>query len=255
MIHFISDLHLAPQAPGVTRIFLDYLDHGLKTPEDLEHYLGVPPVGSFFAGSGGKSDTGEAQRVGAIIDALSADQPLQIIEVTSSVPGENAGSVARALADVFADDPAGPTLFVDLVGDSAKDAPNGRGLFDLALNGGGNLEEYVSKTGTLYVMGKGAQKDCPTYMWKSERMKNLLNELRARFTRVVFHVSPVLSSGDAVNLARLADGIVVAVQADGTRREVVMRAIELLAESKGRVLGAVLTNRKHIIPSAIYKRI
>ncbi|MCC6798327.1 MAG: hypothetical protein IT366_24655 [Candidatus Hydrogenedentes bacterium] len=235
--------------------FLDYLDHGLKTPEDLEHYLGVPPVGSFFAGSGGKSDTGEAQRVGAIIDALSADQPLQIIEVTSSVPGENAGSVARALADVFADDPAGPTLFVDLVGDSAKDAPNGRGLFDLALNGGGNLEEYVSKTGTLYVMGKGAQKDCPTYMWKSERMKNLLNELRARFTRVVFHVSPVLSSGDAVNLARLADGIVVAVQADGTRREVVMRAIELLAESKGRVLGAVLTNRKHIIPSAIYKRI
>ena len=26
MIHFISDLHLAPQAPGVTRIFLDYLD-------------------------------------------------------------------------------------------------------------------------------------------------------------------------------------------------------------------------------------
>ena len=25
MIHFISDLHLAPQAPGVTRIFLDYL--------------------------------------------------------------------------------------------------------------------------------------------------------------------------------------------------------------------------------------
>jgi len=28
--------------------FLDYLDHGLKTPEDIEHYVGVPPVGSFF---------------------------------------------------------------------------------------------------------------------------------------------------------------------------------------------------------------
>ncbi|NUM56478.1 MAG: hypothetical protein HUU46_22835 [Candidatus Hydrogenedentes bacterium] len=235
--------------------FLDYLDHGLKTPEDLEHYLGVPPVGSFFAASGGKVDAGEAQRVGAIIDALSADQPLQLIEVASSVPGESAGEVARALAEVFADDPAGPTLFVDLVGDSSKDAASGRGLFDLVLNGGGNLEEYVTKSNALYIMGKGAKKDCPTYMWKSERMKNLLNELRARFTRVVFHVSPVLSSGDAVNLARLADGIVVAVRADSTRREVVMRAIELLAESKGRVLGAVLTERKHIIPSAIYKRI
>ncbi|HRI89599.1 MAG TPA: GNVR domain-containing protein, partial [Candidatus Hydrogenedentes bacterium] len=215
--------------------FLDYLDHGLKTPEDIEHYLGVPPVGSFFKASGGKLDAGEAQRVGAIIDALSADQPLQLIQVTSSVPGENASAVARGLAEVFADDPAGPTLLIDLVGDGIKEAPSGRGLFDLVLNGGGNLEEYVANVGALYVMGKGSKKDCPTYMWKSERMKNLINELRARFTRVVIHVSPVLSSGDAVNLARLADGIVVAVKADSTRREVVMRAIELLAESKGRV--------------------
>ena len=144
---------------------------------------------------------------------------------------------------------------IDLVGDGGKDAPSGRGLFDLVLNGGGNLEEFVNKVGALYVMGKGSKKDCPTYMWKSERMKNLLGELRARFTRVVFHVAPVLTSGDAVNLARLADGIVIAVRADSTRREVVMRAIELMAESKGRVLGAVLTERKHIIPSAIYKRI
>lgn len=235
--------------------FLDYLDHGLKTPEDIEHYLGVPPVGSFFKSSGGKLDTGEAQRVGAIIDALSADQPLQIIQVASSVPGENASAVARSLAEVFADDPAGPTLLVDLVGDSVKEAPSGRGLFDLVLNGGGNLEEYVTNVGSLYVMGKGSNKDCPTYMWKSERMKNLMKELRARFTRVVFHVSPVLASGDAVNLARLADGIVIVVRADSTRREVVMRAIELLAEAKGRVLGAVLTDRKQVIPQSIYRRI
>lgn len=235
--------------------FLDYLDHGLKTPEDVEHYLGVPPVGSFFKGSGDKLDPSEAQRLGAIIDALSADQPLQLIQITSSVPGEDAHRVSRSLAEVFADDPAGPTLLVDLVGDGIKEAPSGRGLFDLVLNGGGNLEEYVTTVGALYVMGKGSKKDCPTYMWKSERMKNLLNELRARFTRVVFHVSPVLSSGDAVNLARLADGIVVVIRADATRREVVSRAIELLAESKGRVLGAVLTGRKQIIPTAIYKRI
>jgi len=175
--------------------------------------------------------------------------------VTSSVPGEDAGAVARTLAEVFAGDPAGPTLIVDLVGDSAKDAAGGRGLFDLVLNGGGNLEDYVTNVGSLYVMGKGSKKDCPTYMWKSERMKNLLNELRARFTRVVIHVAPVLTSGDAVNLARHADGIVVVVKSDSTRREVVMRAIELLAESKGRVLGAVLTDRKQIIPSAIYRRI
>ncbi len=36
MIHFISDLHLAPQAPGVTRIFLDYLDRLGALPHPAE---------------------------------------------------------------------------------------------------------------------------------------------------------------------------------------------------------------------------
>ena len=35
MIHFISDLHLAPQAPGATRIFLDFLGGPARTAEEL----------------------------------------------------------------------------------------------------------------------------------------------------------------------------------------------------------------------------
>jgi UDP-2,3-diacylglucosamine hydrolase len=35
VIHFISDLHLAPQAPGVSRIFLDYLGGRARTAEQL----------------------------------------------------------------------------------------------------------------------------------------------------------------------------------------------------------------------------
>lgn len=235
--------------------FLDYLDHGLKTPEDVEHYLGVPPVGSFFQASGDKLDPTEAQRVGSIIDALATDQPVQLLTVASSVAGEGSHRVARALADVYADDPAGPTLLVDLVGDGIKEAPSGRGLFDLVLNGGGNIDEYVTTVGPLYVMGRGSRRDCPTYMWKSDRMKSLIDELRKRFTRIIFHVSPVLQSGDAVNVARMADGFLIVIRADGTRREVVLRAIELLAEAKGRVVGAVLTERKQVIPKSIYKRI
>lgn len=35
MIHFISDLHLSPQSPGTTRIFLDYLKHRARHAERL----------------------------------------------------------------------------------------------------------------------------------------------------------------------------------------------------------------------------
>lgn len=39
MIHFISDLHLAPQSPGATRIFLEYLGGRARAAEHL-HILG-----------------------------------------------------------------------------------------------------------------------------------------------------------------------------------------------------------------------
>ncbi|MCC6695119.1 MAG: hypothetical protein IT365_05770 [Candidatus Hydrogenedentes bacterium] len=234
--------------------FFDYLDHGIKTPEDMEHYLGVAPLASFLRSHGEKLDPNEVQRLSAILDAVHSDRHLQIIEVASSVPGEGGNRVARALAEVSADDPAGPTLLVDLSGDGIKEAPSGRGIVDLIMDGG-QLEDCVSSVGQLYVMGRGSQKDIPTYVWKSEKMKALLDEMRQRFSRIIFYTPPVLRSGEAVNLARLADGIVVVVKFDSTRREVVMRAMELLAEAKGRVLGAVLTDRKQIIPSAVYKRI
>lgn len=35
MIHFISDLHLAPQSPGTTRIFLDYIKNQAQSVERL----------------------------------------------------------------------------------------------------------------------------------------------------------------------------------------------------------------------------
>ena len=46
MIHFISDLHLAPQAPGVTRIFLDYLDFLGGHPRAAEQQLFI--LGDLF---------------------------------------------------------------------------------------------------------------------------------------------------------------------------------------------------------------
>ena len=234
--------------------FFDYLDHGLKTPEDIEHYLGVPPLASFLRKSGDKLEPKEASRLSAILDAVHSDNSLQIVQVVSSVSGESANRVAKALAEATADDPAGPTLLIDLSGDGIREAPSGRGLIDLVMDGG-DIEDCVTNSGQLYLMGRGAQRDIPTYIWKSDKMQALLGTLRQRFSRVIFHMPPVLQSGDAVNLARLSDGIVMVIRFDSTRREVVMRAMELLAEAKGRVLGAVLTERKQIIPSAVYKRI
>ena len=75
MIHFISDLHLAPQAPGVTRIFLDYLGGPARRAEQ------VYSLGDLFEAWPGddciddRSDDGDAIEASfnrRIVDALRA---------------------------------------------------------------------------------------------------------------------------------------------------------------------------------------
>ncbi|OQA26631.1 MAG: Tyrosine-protein kinase YwqD [Verrucomicrobia bacterium ADurb.Bin345] len=97
--------------------------------------------------------------------------------------------------------------------------------------------------------------ECPGYLWESRGMQAVLSDLRQRFDRIVLHTSPVRISGDAINAARYADGVVIVVRADETRREVVNRALDVLRSAKGRILGAVLTDRKQTIPGMVYRRI
>jgi uncharacterized protein involved in exopolysaccharide biosynthesis/Mrp family chromosome partitioning ATPase len=233
--------------------FLEYLDHGLKTPEDVEAYLGVPPVASFWKTPYEQLDPREAQRLFTMLDLVNAEEPLQLLQVASSVPGEGAHRVARAVAESIAENPDTRALLVDFVGDGIQETPSATGIMDV-LTGEVTIDGVLSHMGNLSVVGRGSA-ECPAYLWNSERMRSLIEELRQRYDRIVFHVAPVLASHDALNLAHIADGVVLVVKADSTRREVAARAIGMLRESKGEVFGVVLVERKAVIPAVVYSRI
>lgn len=233
--------------------FLAYLDHGLKTPEDVEAYLKLPPVASFFKTPFEQLDPREAQRLCTMVNLLRSEETPQLLQVASSVGGEGAHRVARAVAEAVAENPDTRALLVDFVGDGIQETPSGTGIMDV-LAGELTLDGVLSHMGNLSVVGRG-EAECPAYLWNSERMRSLIEDLRQRYDRIVFHVAPVLASHDALNLAHVADGVLLVVKADSTRREVVARAVDMLQESKGEVLGVVLTERKAIIPQMVYSRI
>lgn len=238
--------------------FLDYLDHGLKTPEDIAYYLyPTAPLGSFNATKTPDENLSstEAERVCSIIDMLSPESGLQVIEVVSSVRDEGSLRVARALAEASARDPKEHVLLVDLVGDGVTEDPSGPGFMQLVTGEIDDLDMVSTSMGNLDVIGRGSREDFPTYMWRSEAMANTFVGLKGRFNRIIVHVRPVGFSHDAQEIARLADGSVLVIRADSTRREVVERAVETLAKAGVNLLGAVLTERKHVIPMVVYKRI
>lgn len=82
-----------------------------------------------------------------------------------------------------------------------------------------------------------------------------MEELRNTFRYVVIHSGALRLETNAVLLTRWTDGIVLVVEANKTRKDVVRRAREILAAANVKVLGIVLNNRTFPIPDALYHRL
>lgn len=87
--------------------------------------------------------------------------------------------------------------------------------------------------------------------WARERVA----AVSSLYDWVVLDGPPVLESPDSVDIAALADGVVLVVQSGVAKRPVVARATELLRRGGARVLGTVLNRRRLEIPEFIYRRI
>jgi len=228
--------------------FLEYLDHGLKTPEDVEYWLHVPCLASYFANAKKGRDEQESERLATMVDAVVPDKDAEIIQVSSATPGEGAIGVARSLATAYAENPNAKVLLVDLISTGVN------GFVDV-VTGAAPMADVITREGGFDYMSAGSRVEIPAYLWNSDRMRDTLRDARSKYDRVIIHTAPVLQSHDAINLSESIDGAVITVEADRTRREVVQRAIDSISSAAGRVLGVVLTNRRQVIPDAVYKRI
>jgi capsular exopolysaccharide synthesis family protein len=88
----------------------------------------------------------------------------------------------------------------------------------------------------------------------SEALQARIAELRTEFDYVLIDAPPANLYADAVTLGRLADGIILVLQSNITRREAALKAKESFESSNVRLLGAVLNKRTYPIPQKIYDR-
>jgi hypothetical protein len=86
-------------------------------------------------------------------------------------------------------------------------------------------------------------------------LRNRLGELRLEFDYTVLSSPPVGIRGQAGVLGGAADGVVLLVEANVTRRAAAQKAKELIQNSNARLLGVVLTDRTFPIPEGLYRRL
>jgi receptor protein-tyrosine kinase len=130
---------------------------------------------------------------------------------------------------------------------------NHHGLTDALLHSD-SIKNYAKQlpAQNLWLLSSGSTQPRGRNMLNSEQMKTRLLELRSQFDYLVIDAPPINEYSDAISLGELADGLILVLEANATRRESALRVAETLRSTKIRVIGAVLNKRTFPIPETLY---
>jgi succinoglycan biosynthesis transport protein ExoP len=244
---------------GLGAAFLvDHLDDSLRAPADLESVTDVPvlavvpveppPDNRPIAMSEPNEFAVEVYRgLRTNIQFLALDKPLQIIQVTSPIPGEGKTTTASNLAVVLAQ--AGNQV---IIVDADLRKPQLHEVFGVqAAPGiteallGENVDMVVNHLdGGVHVVTAGAVPPNPSEMLSSSRVGAMLHDLASRYDYVIIDSAPVLPVADAVTLGRAVEGVLLVAQAGRTSRHAVEDALGRLERVGAPVFGIVLNRAK-----------
>ena len=178
------------------------------------------------------------------------DQPLHTLLVTSADPATDKSRAIANLAVVMAE--AGDSVIL-VDGDLRR--PQQHELFGLHNQEGlgqwlqqkaqgKDAEPALQKTAVegLQLLTAGPTVANPIALLGAKRLRAVLMDLQARADYVICDAPPLLSVTDAALWASKVDGVLLLINAGGTKRDQAERAKSVLEQVHARIVGAVLLN-------------
>jgi capsular exopolysaccharide synthesis family protein len=236
------------------------LDNTVKTVDQTEETSGAPSLGSIefdsdarrrpLTSAGSHSPRAEGfRKVRTSLQFADVDTPHQAVLVTSAMPGEGKSLTACNLAAALAEAEQ-RVILVD--GDLRRPAaaryiglPNGVGLTNVLFGQVRLADATQCGGGRFAVLTSGPIPPNPTTLLASQRMRSLLDELRAGYDTIIIDSPPALPVADAAALAAACDGIVIVVRHGKTRHEQLRAAVRALQSTGTPILGTVLNQTPH----------
>lgn len=234
--------------------FIEYLDTSVKTMEDVETFLKVPvlaviPKGiSLLLHEAKDVVDAEAYRILRTNIEFNRKNPeANTITVISGGAGEGKSTTLANLAYIFASG-GYSTLIVDA--DLRRpsqhrifEVENEIGLTDF-LTSDIQLEEAISQTkaDNLYLMTSGRLPGDAVGILNSQRMVDLIDDVKNRFDIVFFDSPPILGVSDASVLSSAVDLTIIVVQHRRFPRAMLQRVKQAILNVGGNILGVVLNN-------------
>lgn len=170
----------------------------------------------------------------------------QVIQITSSIPGDGKSTVAANLAASLARaqkrvvlvdaDLRRPTLHT-VYGIGSEES----GL-TLVLNGELGLEEAILATpiAGLDLLPAGPKPSNPSEALMLPEFGQVLDNLRATYDMVIVDAPPVLACTDASNISSQVDGVIFVMRIARNSKPTSQRALQVLKSLRANVLGIVV---------------
>lgn len=242
-------------------VLLSFFDDRIKSSRDIESFLGIPLLGTITRLSHVKSpkdkatvvvngkDRGAIEAFRAIYSALrigEQSKEAKVFLVTSTTPSEGKTFVSTNLALTYACH--GERV---LVLDADLRLPNvGNSLGLDAKNGG--LTRYIEGELSLDdailhdvesnfdVLQVGAYCKNPTQVINSAKFREMLEELKTRYDRIVLDTPPIGAVSDVLNLLPFCDGVIYTVRFNTVQRSMIKNNLHRIQDSKIPIFGAVM---------------
>jgi len=245
----------------------EWKDQRLRSAEEISTLLALPVLGAIPSvralrnGSAGHErriqldpDSREAEAFRTLRTAVFFGAPkdeARRILITSAAPGEGKSTISSNLGIAMAQ--AGQKV---LILDTDLRRPMQHKIFQLdrqtkglsaVLAGQMSLEEAIERTGeeNLHVLTSGPDVPNPAEMLNSESFARILEQVTARYDRIILDSPPVIAVTDPLILAAQADVTILVLRAESSTRRVSMQARESLASVDARVLGVAVNDVRH----------
>lgn len=196
----------------------------------------------------------EFRRLYSNLRHLDGFPDLKSFLVTSATSEEGKSLVASFLAITISNYHECKTLLLD----SDMRRPVMHQLFDLeqkdglaeVLEGRKALKDCLKRTSipNLQILTCGDGQQSPTELLDSPRLTEVLEEAKFYFDLIVVDSAPIIPVSDVMILLPEVEGALMVVRAGTTPREVVKRAVELVENSGGKILGVVMNNLEGVLP-------
>jgi len=237
---------------------LDFLDDTYKSLSDFSQFEEVNILGSIRRIKGKKlsdkivaqmhphSPIAESYRIiRSRIRFKPVDKPTKSIMVTSSMPEEGKSMTAANLAVVFAQ-ANHKTVIVDAdlrhpMLHKVFDVSNETGLGDMLTSSEIKIEECLRDTSVnnLQILTSGGPLLDPSERLGSDRMAEILKELKNIAEIVIFDSPPVLVFADAIVLSPRMDGVITVIQAGKSKRGAITQTLFDLQNANANLLGSI----------------